>query len=512
MASTAKMADVPAASPRAIALKTPPPSPTKSKLLPTPSVADVLAHDGSVDVRMLMISMWKHRANAPFTAELCQRLCSMPITQPMLDQVEFYLPQLAHMVVHLERELPMEDMEQFVLLLSQSSVHFALQFFWMIYAALDENRPKRAGNNPRTFARCARLLLALEQCFVYGSPAARQASELLTRQSISRDEMDQILMADRRFFAVQQSSTDASSAPSSVEDVAPLSGGWLLKKGGGTRTMGRRNWTLRWCRLERRILLVFSKPTDLQPRAAIPLHGAKVHVVENKRPFYFEITHDFSETKAKFAAKSADELSTWVAYLQKTAALPEPPAGSPTKGNSSPERTLARMSFAMRSFIMQSSSNVNSNATVAFDGTAAPPRNGSPSKTDSASRPAELTVEVLAASIEQNRTRMLSSGAISACSTMAGDTELSQSSATDCCGSDALMQALMLPDQQRRYEFFCSMIHFVKSITDVSEALRRVEPTKRKELLRPLLTQLRVPSRAYIPLCKSTDVCLVHAS
>jgi hypothetical protein len=127
MASTAKMADVPAASPRAIALKTPPPSPTKSKLLPTPSVADVLAHDGSVDVRMLMISMWKHRANAPFTAELCQRLCSMPITQPMLDQVEFYLPQLAHMVVHLERELPMEDMEQFVLLLSQSSVHFALQ-------------------------------------------------------------------------------------------------------------------------------------------------------------------------------------------------------------------------------------------------------------------------------------------------------------------------------------------------------------------------------------------------
>ncbi|KAG6949851.1 hypothetical protein JG688_00014459 [Phytophthora aleatoria] len=372
MASTANLPGVPASSgdsspPFAITITSPPPSPTKSKLLPTPSVADILAHDGSVDVRLLMISMWKHRANASFTSELCQRLCSMPITQPMLDQVEFYLPQLAHMVVHLERELPMEDMEQFVLLLSQSSVHFALQFFWMIYAALDEN--------------------PLEQCFVYGSPAARQASELLTRQSISRDEMEQILMADRRFFAAQQSSTDSASA---VEDVAPISGGWLLKKGGGTRTMGRRNWTMRWCRIEKRILLVFTKPTDSQPRAAIPLHGAKVHIVENKRPFYFEIAHDFSETKAKFAAKTADELSTWVAYIQKTAALPDPPAGSPTKGGCSPERTLARMSFAMRTFIMRSSSNVTSNAV---DAATVPSRSGSPSKADSMNRPAEITAD-----------------------------------------------------------------------------------------------------------------------
>lgn len=502
----ASSASVPAdsVSPLDLSLKSPPPSPTKSKLVPTPSVADILAHDGSVDVRRLMIAMWKHRANAPFTAEMCQRLCSMPISQPMLDQVEFYLPQLAHMVVHLEQELPMEDMEQFVLLLSQSSVHFALQFFWMIFAALDENRPKRAGNNPHTFARCARLLLALEQCFVYGSPAARQASELLTRQSISRDEMDQILMADRRFFAVQQ--TDTSTAGNSdVEDVIPLSGGWLLKKGGGTRTMGRRNWTLRWCRLEKRILLVFSRPSDLQPRSAIPLHGAKIHVVENKRPFYFEIAHDFSETKAKFAAKTADELATWVAYLQKSAALPEPPAGSPTKGSGSPERTLARMSFAMRSFIMQSSSNVNTNVTTTVEGAATPMRGYSPSKTDSASRPAESTAEAVTANLEQTRNRMLSSGGVSACSTQAGDTEVSQGSTTDCCGSDALMQALLLPDQLRRYEFFCGMIHFVKSITDVSEALRRVEPPKRKDLLRPLLKQLRLPKRGYIPLCKSTD-------
>ncbi|KAG7379398.1 Phosphatidylinositol 4-kinase beta [Phytophthora boehmeriae] len=492
--------------PLELSIKSPPPSPTKLRLAPTPSVADILARDGTVDVRLLMISMWKHRANASFTAELCQRLCSMPITQPMLDQVEFYLPQLAHMVVHLEQEMPMEDIEQFVLLLSQSSVHFALQFFWIIYAALDENRPKRAGNCPHTFARCARLLLALEQCFVYGSPAARQASELLKQQSISADEMDQIIMADRRFFAIQQSTMDAPIVGSGADEgIAPLSGGWLLKKGGGTRAIGRRNWTQRWCRLERRILLVYSKPTDLRPRSAIPMHGAKVHVVENKRPFYFEIAHDFSETKAKFAAKSADELATWVTYLQKSAAMPEPPAGSPKQGSASPERTLASMSFAMRSFIMQSSIDVSTYVSVNADNTGSPTRSYSPSKTDSVGRPVEVTAEAVASGLEQRRTRMLSSGGASACSTQVGDTEVSLYSTTDCCSSDALMQSLLLPDQQRRYEFFSSMIHFVKSITDVSEALRRVEPTKRKELLSPLLMQLRLPKRGYIPLCKATD-------
>ncbi|RLN98025.1 hypothetical protein BBJ28_00016320, partial [Nothophytophthora sp. Chile5] len=492
-------------SPLAISIKSPPPSPPKFRLVATPSVADVLATDGSVDVRLLMISMWKHRANAPFTAELCQRLCSMPISQPMLDQVEFYLPQLAHMVVHLERELPMEAMEQFVLLLSQSSVHFALQFFWMIYAALDENRPKRAGNNPHTFARCAQLLLALEQCFVYGSPASRQASELLTTHSISKTEMEQILVADRRFFAAQQSTPDFVASSGDTEVIAPLCGGWLFKKGGGTSTMGRRNWTLRWCRLEKRILLVFSKSSDSQPRTAIPLHGAEIRVIENKRrPFYFEVSHTFSDTKAKFAAQSAEELAIWVAQLQKTAALPEPPAGSPTKGSDSPERTLARMSFTMRSFLLQSASNV---ATGGDDSSVATPsRENSPSKTDSVSRPPEVTAEALAGHLEQMRTRMLSSGGASVCSTLgAGDTEVSTSSTTDCCGLDALTQALLLPDQQRRYEFFCGMIHFVKAITDVSEALRRVEPSKRKALLQPQLEQLRLPRRAYIPLCKSTE-------
>ncbi|CEG47360.1 Phosphatidylinositol kinase (PIK-H1) [Plasmopara halstedii] len=479
------------------------PSPTQPKLLPTPKVTEIVAQDGSVDIQLFIISLWKYRTNVSFSAELCQRLCSVPITKLLLDQVEFYLPQLAHMVMHLDCEVPTDDIEQFMLLLAQSSVHLALQLFWVIYATLDENRPKTVSSNPRTFSRCARLLLALEQCFVYGSPASRQASELLNRQSISRDEMEQILMADRRFFAAQQRSTDLNSAGNTVENVAPISGGWLFKKGGGTSRMGRRNWTMRWCRLEQRILLVFKKPTHTRPRAAIPLHGAQLHIVENKRPFYFEINLRFSETKAKFSAATADELATWVAYLRKASVLPDPPAGSPKKGRCTLERTLARMSFAMRTFIVQSSSPTPQYIVDTF---AFSSQSGSPSKANIVSRSADAIADIETAHVEQRRSRMLSSGCASAYSSQAGDTDVSQYSTTDLsCDTDALMQALMTPDQQRRYEFFCTMINFVKSITDISESLRHVEPLKRKEQLGPLLKQLQIPSRAYIPLCKSTD-------
>ncbi|TYZ59834.1 hypothetical protein PybrP1_005470, partial [[Pythium] brassicae (nom. inval.)] len=524
---------------------------------PQPSMNDTLLPDGSLDMRGLMIALWKNRKNGAFTAELCARLPYLTINTATLDQVEFYLPQLAHMVVHLEKELPMAAMEQFVLLLSQSSVHFALQFFWIIFAALDENRPKRGGS-PRTFARCAQLLLALEQCFVYGSPAAKQASELLTRNSISRDEMDQIVLADRRFFAAQSSleicyegggagpsGADKSAAGGQANTVggslgsagggsAGLSageGGWLFKKGGGTSKMGRRNWKLRWCRVENRILLVFTRPSDSNPRTAFPLVRAEIRVVANKKhPFYFELLHELSETRMQFAAQSQEELVAWIALLQKHAAAPEPPAAggaSTSPGKVSTGRTLARMSFAMRSFILDSSSGAASH----------PPSSPAPATEEGVSEeattgPSPAFIEPFSARIDsssvatgsgsperRDRAQTVSS-IFSSAAQLAGTRSVtetgeasSSASQSECFQLPALTTSSLLPEQQVRYEFFSGMINFVKAITDVSESLRRVEPAKRKALLRPRLETLKIPPLAYLPLCKSTDErapCMIY--
>ncbi|DBA02906.1 TPA: hypothetical protein N0F65_005933 [Lagenidium giganteum] len=443
---------------------------------PTPSTAHLtveeLFSDDKVDMRLLMMALWQRRKDEKFTAALCERLSYLSISKPTLDQLEFYLPQLAHMVIHLEKELPIEAMEQFVLLLSQSSAHFALQLFWIIYAALDENRPKRNGN-AKTFARCAQLLLALEQCFVYGSPVARKASELLTRQSISKAEMEQILMADRRFFAAQSALENKDQA----QDVAE---GWLFKKGGGTRKIGRRNWNLRWCRIERRMLLIFTNPGDAQARSGVPLDRAEVRVVDNpKHPFYFELIHEFSETKFKFAAQNQEELTVWLHHLNKAAAAPEPPTAT-TPSKSSTATSIASMSQAMRTFILQSAGSSLLNGI----GTDSP--RGSPTKADQLTGATNASADPAAP-----RTRSVSSVSESASNT----------------GSEQLPQfpVPLQSDQQRRYEFFSGQINFVKAITDVSEALRRIEPPQRKAQLRPRLEKLRIPAKAYIPLCKSTD-------
>lgn len=101
-------------------------------------------------------------------------------------------------------------------------------------------------------------------------------------------EMEQILMADRRYNAMQSTGQGGRSE------------GWLMKKGGGTRRMGRRSWNQRWCKIERRILFVYTRESDIHARSVVPLDQAEVHVMENaKHPFYFEIFHNYSKRKYK---------------------------------------------------------------------------------------------------------------------------------------------------------------------------------------------------------------------
>lgn len=308
--------------------------------------------------------------------------------------------------------------------------------------------------------------------------------------------MNQILNADRRFFAAQSSLENIEVG---LTDRGTFEG-WLYKKGGGTRKMGRRNWSLRWCRIERRILYVFSRPSDTNPRTAVPLDRADIRVRENpKHPFYFEIIHNYSETKVQLSAQSEEQMLAWIAHLQKTAAPPEPPAAS-SPSKTSPGKMLARMSFAMRSFILQSASESMSTPAA---GAHSSHEGESPLKTPRSISPLK-SVQISAAEAIGDR---MNSSRLHVSSLDSVDD--SESFVTNSSITDGLANTHCLPlqsEQHRRYLFFCGMIYFVKAITDVSESLRRVEPAKRKALLKPRLKKVEIPMHAYIPLCKSTDV------
>ena len=144
----------------------------------------------------LVLTLWRRRGEAAAVAETTSQLQSMLKDPAALDAVEFYLPQFAHMLIQLGGASGdtwcrrsacavaagpprctlaaakaclgsspdahpgdviegSAELEKFVLAVCQMSVHFALQFFWIVYASLQEHCPKKAGSKRGIYARRA---------------------------------------------------------------------------------------------------------------------------------------------------------------------------------------------------------------------------------------------------------------------------------------------------------------------------------------------------------------------
>lgn len=53
-----------------------------------------LVDHGKVDMRRVTISLWEHKQDSAFITALCVELSKLIDAKPVLDQVEFYLPQV----------------------------------------------------------------------------------------------------------------------------------------------------------------------------------------------------------------------------------------------------------------------------------------------------------------------------------------------------------------------------------------------------------------------------------
>lgn len=84
----------------------------------------------------------------------------------VFSELEFFLPQIAHWIVHGHNEGPnaMDDLGKFALILSQISTHTALQLTFMLKAYLEDYLPETSTGlpnptrNPVLFCRCSKLL------------------------------------------------------------------------------------------------------------------------------------------------------------------------------------------------------------------------------------------------------------------------------------------------------------------------------------------------------------------
>lgn len=155
------------------------------------------------DALRLVLQVWRQRDDPALLLSMCDELAAIVHDERAVDELEAYLPQLAHIILTLPADSLLSSLlERFALRLCESNVHWALQarrlgtrlgssshaaaaltahtlvllqLRWIAYASLHENRPELgdAAASAEAHARAARLLELVEQSVVYGvkSPA-----------------------------------------------------------------------------------------------------------------------------------------------------------------------------------------------------------------------------------------------------------------------------------------------------------------------------------------------------
>ncbi|KAK7247942.1 1-phosphatidylinositol 4-kinase [Aureococcus anophagefferens] len=163
-------------------------------------VEQLLAKDGAtLDAGTTALLIWKCRRDPRLVAAAAAWLEKHSDARRAFDGVEFYLPQLSHMLVHLDVDWPAGTLERFALVVAQQSPHFALQLHWILRAALEDYAPRGdgSGGHERYYRRCAHLAADVESCVAHGS-APENLEELFVAGLIGRDELGARARRSRR--------------------------------------------------------------------------------------------------------------------------------------------------------------------------------------------------------------------------------------------------------------------------------------------------------------------------
>jgi len=399
-------------------------------------------------------------------------------SRQVFDGIEFYLPQIAHMIIHLEADWDEAILERFALVIAQQSQHFALQLTWILQGAIGDYQPETSegrpnpGYNKLFYHRCITLLSNIERCVVYGSPRSIELHRMYERGEITREEYEQMKLEDRLNNArqitthgvnfrkmvqrvkesVKESVIDSVKLPTLktptkaaheadvksttttvVQTTVDITGKQISKYGGyllykrrvRTACYKRKTWKSRYFEIEERMLYCYNKRPTIGGRLirAMPLEGAVVQEKKGEKyRFLFEVQNQHFEFVMR--AKTFPEMQLWMKLL---------------RGESEANALIPHII---------SSDEVDDN--------------------------------------------------------FSGKEEKKEDKASPIKTAHALNK--LSPSQQARYDFFKNERDFVSSVCGVAEELRFHEPSERKTLAPGLVSAVVIPPCAYVPLCKSTDV------
>lgn len=419
-------------------------------------VAEVLGSDSAEKIPMEKVVMliWQFRDDPKVVNYLARFVGKYAGTRRVFDGVEFYLPQLAHMIIHLEAEWDEAILERFALIIAQQSLHFALQFNWILQGAIEDYQPElpsgipNPGYHPLYYSRCMKLFGNLERCVVYGRPRSKHYQRMYEQGKISIDELHILENADRRFQALQITDEKDASATTKKEHLVdihspelqsipntasgPYGGELLYKRQVRLGCFRRKNWKHRFFVVEEQMLNCYRDYESALRRTglirAMPLEGAKLEKLDVgqtyedgkviiKYPHMFVISN--KNHKFLIRASSEEDRSLWLKMMDQ-------------------ERDVNSLFYRAPSAKNVATAADNSNDEIA----------------------------------KQRRKKVVKD---------------------------------LTATEFNRYEFFQNERYFVQQLTDIAEELRFEEASDRKTLAPGLVKALEIPPCVYLPLCNSSD-------
>jgi phosphatidylinositol 4-kinase len=286
-------------------------------------VADVFGKDnnGRVPMDKVMMLIWQFRDDASVVQFMANFVTEHAGRRDVFDGIEFYLPQLAHMIIHLEAHWNEAILERFALIIAQHSLHFALQLIWILQGAIEDYQPEMPNGeqnedfNALYYTRCVKLLLNIERCVVYGTPRKHELQRLYEKGQITKKEYETMEQADRRFNAEQLSTTQKE-----LLKAGTFGGNLLYKRLVRTSCCSQKNWKTRYFAVSERMLFCYNVPPASGGRLirAMPLEGAAIMETpasDAKYDFMFEV-HNLNYI-FRMRALSEEERKRWIQVLEE---------------------------------------------------------------------------------------------------------------------------------------------------------------------------------------------------
>lgn len=271
---------------------------------------DVFKTDSTeVDVLKVVCLLWKSRENKDRVESLGNLLSDAARnSDAIISDAEYYLPQLCHMVIHLEVAWESQALERFAFTISQKSIHIALQLSFYLRAAMEDYQPEKGPEtsnpfaNPVLFYRCARLLQNIERAVVFG-----------TTVSVSNDKLPEahastILSSNKANALIV---TDDGATPS-------VRKGYLLfKRNTRKSTLHSKIWKPRFFRIEQQVMFCLRNETDTLALRAMSLIGCSVTLApaNSKYPYAFELSNAAGTAKYQLRAEDEKSYQIWTSAL-----------------------------------------------------------------------------------------------------------------------------------------------------------------------------------------------------